>query len=222
MHTSAFKQQVNAQFALIARALASPQRLEILDYLAQSEHSVEQLAQLTELSVANTSRHLQSLRQAALVHVRTEGKYRFYQLAGDDVVQLIASLRRTAEIHLAEVERLSHTYLNEKQSMEAISAKELLERLSRDEVTLLDVRPVNEYEAGHIPGAIHLQPDEVSERLQELQDVKTIVAYCRGPYCVYSYEVINALREYGIEASRLKDGLPEWKAAGFPVETAEK
>lgn len=213
------KQQLNGQFALIAQALASPQRLEILDYLAQTERSVEELSQLASLTVANTSRHLQTLKQAALVNVRTDGKRRVYRLAGNDVVQLIASLRRTAELHLAEVERLAHTYLTDKQTMEAISAEELLTRIQRDEVTVLDVRPQAEYAAGHIPGAIHLLPEEVAERLHELDDSKTIVAYCRGPYCVYSYQMVQALREHGINAIRLVDGLPEWKAAGLPVQT---
>lgn len=219
MTTPSPKQQLNTQFALIAQALASPQRLEILDYLAQAERSVEELSQLASLSVANTSRHLQTLKQSALVNVRTDGKRRLYRLAGDDVVQLIASLRRTAELHLAEVERLAHTYLTHKEEMEAISAEELLERLARDEVTLLDVRPAAEYAAGHIPGAIHLLPEEVAARLHELDDSKTIVAYCRGPYCVYSYQMVQALRGHGVEAIRLKDGLPEWKAAGLPTET---
>lgn len=212
------KQQLNAQFALIAQALASPQRLEILDYLAQTERSVEELAQLASLTVANTSRHLQTLKQAMLVHARTDGKRRYYRLAGADVVQLIASLRRTAELHLAEVERLAQTYLTHKEAMEAISAEQLLARLARGDVTVLDVRPYVEYAAGHIPGAIHLLPEEVAERLHDLTDSKTIVAYCRGPYCVYSFQAVRALRAHGIMAARLESGLPEWKAAGFPVQ----
>ncbi len=213
------KQQFNAQFALIAQALASPQRLEILDYLAQTERSVEELAQLACLTVANTSRHLQTLKQAALVHVRTDGKHRRYRLAGDDVVQLITSLRRTAELHLAEVKRLAHTYLTDKQAMEAINAEELLARLTRNEVTLLDVRPYAEYAAGHIPGAIHIPPDAVGEHLQNLDDQKTIVAYCRGAYCVYAFHAVQTLRKQGITALRLAHGLPEWRAAGFPIQT---
>lgn len=215
------KQQLNSQFALIAQALASPARLEILDYVAQSECNVEELSQLTTLSIANTSRHLQVLKQAGLVQVRTAGKRRCYQLAGDDVVQLIASLRRSAELHLAEVERLADTYLHRKDTMEAISAAELLLRLQRDDVTVLDVRPEKEYAAGHIRGAIHLQPEAVAQHLHELDDSKTIVAYCRGPYCVYSYQMVQALREHGIEALRFEDGLPEWKAAGYPIETEQ-
>lgn len=220
MSSPGFKQQVNAQFALIAQALASPQRLEILDYLAQTERSVEELSQLASLTVANTSRHLQILKQSALVQVRTDGKRRVYRLAGDDVVQLIASLRRTAELHLAEVERLAYTYLTNKQTMEAINAEELLARLARDEVTLLDVRPYAEYAAGHIPGAIHVAPDAVESHLQTLDDSKTIVAYCRGAYCVYAFHAVQTLRGHGIAAVRLADGLPEWRAAGLPIQSS--
>ena len=214
-----FKQQVNSQFALIAQALASPQRLEILDYLAQAERSVEELAQLTQLSVANTSRHLQTLKQAALVQVRTAGKHRRYRLAGDDVVQLISSLRRTAELHLAEVERLAQTYLNDKAALEAINADELLARMARDEVTVLDVRPYAEYAAGHIPGAVHVAPEDLESQLQSLDDSKTIVAYCRGAYCVYAFHAVQTLQQYGISALRLAEGLPEWRAAGLPVQS---
>jgi rhodanese-related sulfurtransferase/predicted transcriptional regulator len=216
---ASFKQQVNAQFALIAQALASPQRLEILDYLSQAERSVEELAQLANLSVANTSRHLQTLKQAALVQVRTDGKHRRYRLAGDDVVQLINSLRRTAELHLAEVERLTQTYLTNKAAMEAISAEELLARMARDEVTVLDVRPYAEYAAGHIPGAVHVAPDALESELHKLDDSKTIVAYCRGAYCVYAFHAVQTLHQQGIEALRLADGLPEWRAAGLPIQT---
>lgn len=213
------KQQFNTQFALIAQALASAQRLEMLDYLAQAERRVEELSQLVNLSLANTSRHLQILKQAALVAVRTQGKHRCYRLAGDDVVQLMASLRRTAELHLAEVERLAQTYLHNKQAMEAISAEELLARLARDEVTVLDVRPYVEYATGHIPGAIHVAPDTVEAHLQTLDDSKTIVAYCRGAYCVYAFDAVQTLREHGMTAVRLANGLPEWRAAGLPIKT---
>ncbi len=219
MAPSTPKQQLNAQFALIAQALASPQRLELLDYLAQAERSVEDLAQLASLTLANTSRHLQVLRQAMLVQVRTDGKHRRYRLAGDDVVQLLASLRRSAELHLAEVDRLAHVYLTDKTAMEAISAEELLARIARDEVLLLDVRPRTEYAAGHIPGALHLPPEAVAERLHTLDDRKTIVAYCRGPYCVYAMAAVRALRAQGLPALRLENGFPEWRAAGLPVQT---
>ena len=219
MHNNGFKQQVNAQFALIAQALASPQRLEVLDYLAQAERSVEELAQLTHLSLANTSRHLQNLKQAALVNVRTDGKHRRYRLAGDDVVQLISALKRTAELHLAEVERLAHTYFTDKNTMEAMSAEALLQRMQQAEVTVLDMRPYHEYAAGHIPNAIHIPPHEIEHHLKDLKDSPMIVAYCRGAYCIYAFEAVQTLKQHGIPALRLAAGLPEWRAAGLPIQT---
>lgn len=215
---SSLRQQVNEHLALIAQGLASPQRLEILEYLAQTERSVDELSQLSGLTVANTSRHLQVLKQAALVVVRREGKRRIYRLAGDDVVNLVTSLRRTAEIHLAEVERLMQSYLNQKDELEAISAQELLERAAHGEVTVLDIRPQKEYASGHLPNAINIPPDEVSQRIAELDSNKTIVAYCRGPYCLYSHDAVKLLRKKGYQAQRLEDGFPEWQAAGYPVQ----
>ena len=219
---STLRQQVNEHLALIAQGLASPQRLEIMEYLAQTERSVDELSQLTDLTVANTSRHLQVLKQAALVVVRREGKRRIYRLAGDDVVNLVTSLRRTAEIHLAEVERLMQSYINQKDELEAISAQELLDRAEHGEVTVLDIRPQKEYAAGHLPNAINIPPDEIAQRIAELESNldsnKTIVAYCRGPYCLYSHDAVKLLREKGFMAQRLRDGFPEWQAAGYPVQ----
>ncbi len=215
---SVLRQKVNEHLALIAQGLASPQRLDMLDYLAQTERSVDELSQLAGLTVANTSRHLQVLKQAALVVARREGKKRFYRLAGNDVIALISSLRRTAEIHLAEVERLMHSYLEQKDELEAISAKELLERAQHGEVTVLDVRPEREFAAGHLPDAINIPPDEIAERIKKLDSNQTVVAYCRGPYCLYSHDAVKLLREKGFEAQRLEDGFPEWQAAGFPVQ----
>lgn len=219
---STLRQQVNEHLALIAQGLASPQRLEIMEYLAQTERSVDELSQLTDLTVANTSRHLQVLKQAALVVVRREGKRRIYRLAGDDVVNLVTSLRRTAEIHLAEVERLMQSYINQKDELEAISAQELLDRAEHGEVTVLDIRPQKEYAAGHLPNAINIPPDEIAQRIAELESNldsnKTIVAYCRGPYCLYSHDAVSLLREKGFMAQRLQDGFPEWQAAGYPVQ----
>jgi len=219
---SLLRQQVNEHLALVAQGLASPQRLDMLEFLAQTERSVDELSQLAGLTVANTSRHLQVLKQAALVVVRREGKRRFYRLAGDDVVKLVTSLRRTAEIHLAEVELLMQSYLDQKDELEAISAQELLERAAHGEVTVLDIRPQKEYAAGHLPNAINLPPDEVAMRIAEIESTldkeKTIVAYCRGPYCLYSHDAVKLLREKGFMAQRLRDGFPEWQAAGYPVQ----
>lgn len=219
---SSLRQQVNEHLALIAQGLASPQRLDMLEYLAQAERSVDELSQLSGLTVANTSRHLQVLKQAALVVVRREGKRRIYRLAGDDVVNLVTSLRRTAEIHLAEVERLMQSYINQKDELEAISAQELLDRAAHGEVTVLDIRPQKEYASGHLPNAINIPPDEIAQRIAELESNldsnKTIVAYCRGPYCLYSHDAVSLLREKGFMAQRLRDGFPEWQAAGYPVQ----
>ncbi len=212
------RQAVNEQLALIAQGLASPQRLEILEYLAQAERSVDELSQLTGLTVANTSRHLQVLKQAAMVVVRREGKRRFYRLTGDDVVMLVSSLRNTAEIHLAEVERLMHSYLNEKDALEAITPEELLERTQLGEVTVLDIRPEKEFACGHLPNAINIPPDQIAERIEQLEGDKKIVAYCRGPYCLFSYDAVKLLREKGFDAQRLEDGFPEWQAAGHPTQ----
>lgn len=215
---SVLRQKVNEHLALMAQALASPQRLDMLDYLAQAERSVDELSQLAGLTVANTSRHLQVLKQAALVVVRREGKKRFYRLAGNDVVTLVSSLRQTARIHLAEVDRLMQSYLAQKDSLEAISAKELLERAQNGEVTVLDIRPEQEFAAGHLPDAINIPPDQIAQRIKKLDSNQTVVAYCRGPYCLYSYDAVNLLREKGFEAQRLEDGFPEWQAAGYPVQ----
>ncbi len=220
---ASLKQDINEQLALIAQGLASPQRLEMLEYLAQAERSVDELSRLVGLSVANTSRHLQVLKQAALVVVRREGKRRFYRLTGDDVVTLVSSLRNTAEIHLAEVERLMQSYLTQKDALEAISAEELLERAQQGEVTVLDIRPEKEFYAGHLPNAINIPPEQIAERIEQLgvelsEGGRKIVAYCRGPYCLFSYDAVEVLRNKGLQAQRLENGFPEWRAAGYPTQ----
>ncbi len=212
------KHLLNEQLSLIAQSLASPQRLEILEYLSQAERSVDKLSQLVGLSIANTSRHLQVLKQAALVTVRREGTKRFYKLTGNDVTNLISSLRNTAEIHLAEVEYLMQSYLNKKDELEAIDAQELLERAKHNEVTILDIRPKEEFDTGHLPNAINIPPDEINERISNLKKDKEIVAYCRGPYCLFAYDAIEVLRDQGFRAKRLEYGFPEWKAAGHPTQ----
>jgi len=210
---------LNEQLSLIAKSLASPQRLEILEYLSQAERSVDDLSKLSNLSVANTSRHLQVLKQAALVTVRREGQKRFYRITGNDVTNLISSLRTTAEIHVAEVERLTQTYLDKKDDLEAISALELIERTKHNEVTVLDIRPIEEFNAGHIPNAINIPPDEITKRISQINNNnKDIVTYCRGPYCLFAYDAIQALRKNGFKAQRLENGYPEWKAAGHPIQ----
>lgn len=212
------KKQLFEQLALIAHCLASPQRVEILDYLAQAERGVDELSQLAGLSVANTSRHLQILKQNGLVVVRKEGKNRFYKLAGDDVVLLISSLRKTAETHLAEVDRLISQITSNTLNEKTISSKELVSKINDQDLLILDVRPNREFLQGHIRGAINVQPEDIDEKTKDLSTKKIVVAYCRGPYCLYSYKMVDSLRGKGIEALRLEEGFPEWKAAGLPFE----
>jgi len=212
------KKQLFEQLALIAHCLASPQRVEILDYLAQAERGVDELSQLVGLTVANTSRHLQILKQNGLVLVRKEGKNRYYKLAGDDVVLLISSLRKTAEIHLAEVDRLISQITSNTLNEKTISSKELVSKFNDQDLLILDVRPNREFLEGHIRGAINVQPEDIDEKTKDLPSNKIVVAYCRGPYCLYSYKMVDSLRGKGIEALRLEEGFPEWKAAGLPFE----
>jgi ArsR family transcriptional regulator len=214
------KRALFGQFALIAKAIAHPHRLELLEQLAQGERSVERLAERVALSVANASQHLQQMRRAGLVAARREGKYVFYALADDSVLNLIASLRGVAERHLAEVERVVNSYFRERDALEPVSRGELMERLGAGVVTVLDVRPEDEFALGHLPGAVNIPLAALADRLGELDPGHEIVAYCRGPYCVLSYEAVAALRERGFKVRRLEDGYPEWRAAGLPVEAA--
>jgi len=211
------KRELFQQLARIGTALSSGTRLEFLELLAQGERSVEQLATLTGVSVANTSQHLQKLRQAGLIAGRKAGQYVFYRLAGDEVVELVGTLGRVGEAHLAEVERIIRLYFMAKDELEAVPAKELLDRARKGLVTVLDVRPAEEFAAGHLPGALNIPIHELEKRLSELPKRKEIVAYCRGPYCLMSYEAVQILRKKGLKARRLKGGLPEWRLAGLPV-----
>jgi len=213
-----FKKSLFEQFAQIAKAMSSGNRLEILEFLAQCEYSVEELANLMKLSVANTSHHLQQLRQAGLVTTRKEAQRVFYRLNGEDVAELLDNLRRVAERHLEEVDHLVHTYLDGKDSMEPIPRKELLQRVKEGSTTVLDVRPPAEYAAGHLPGAINIPLSVLKKHLAEFDPQQEIVAYCRGPYCVLAFEAVKLLRGKGFKIRRLQDGYPEWKLAGLPVE----
>jgi rhodanese-related sulfurtransferase/predicted transcriptional regulator len=216
------KPALYAQLARVALALGSPGRLQILEYVAQGERSVEALASMSGLSVANTSKHLQSLRQAGLVTARKEGLRVYYLLAGDDVVALVSALRVVAERRVAEVERLVRLWLAHRDEMEPVRAAELLERAKKGLVTVLDVRPAEEYAAAHIPGAINVPLDKLEGFLSRLPKRKEVVAYCRGPYCLMSFDAVDRLRKHGWRARRLENGLPEWRAAGLPVIAAEK
>lgn len=211
-----FKRDLYEQFARVGKALASPARLELLDLLAQSERSVEDLAREADLTVANASQHLQVLRQARLVDVRRDGNLRYYRLAGPEAFRVWQSLRDFGESCVAEVGQLVRTYLQEREDLEAISLEELRARLA--DVVVLDVRPEVEFRAGHIPGARSLPVEQLHARLQDLPQDTVIVAYCRGPYCVYSDEAVQVLRDQGFDARRLAVGLPDWEAAGLPVE----
>jgi rhodanese-related sulfurtransferase/DNA-binding transcriptional ArsR family regulator len=212
------KRDLFQQLARIGTALSSGTRLEFVELLAQGERSVDQLATLTGVSVANTSQHLQKLRQAGLVVGRKEGQFVFYRLAGDEVVRLLAALGQVGEAYVAEVERIVRLYLASKDEMEPVPAKELLDRVRKGLVTVLDVRPPEEFAAGHLPGAVNIPIQELEKRLGELPKRKEVIAYCRGPYCLMSYDAVGLLRKRGLKARRLEDGLPEWRVAGLPVE----
>jgi rhodanese-related sulfurtransferase len=216
---SSFKHDLFAQFARVGKALSSGNRLEILEFLAQGERSVDELAAVSGLSVANTSQHLQQLRLAGLALSRKEGLKVYYRLSGDAVIALLDALRAVAERHLADVERLVNTYLTVKDSLEPIPREELLARVEQGLVTVLDVRPPLEYAAGHVPGAVNIPLAELENHLKELDPAQEVVAYCRGPHCILAFDAVVRLRENGLKARRMEDGFPEWKQAGLPVET---
>ena len=211
------KSALYQQLARVGQALGSAGRLQILEFVAQSERSVDALAGMAGLSVANTSKHLQALRQAGLVVARRDGLRVFYRLAGDDVVAFVSALRTVAEQRVADVERLVRLWLSHRDEMEPVPAAELLQRAKQGLVTVLDVRPAEEYAAGHIPGAINVPVDKLESFLSRLPKRKEVVAYCRGPYCLMSFEAVETLRARGWRARRLENGLPEWRAAGLPV-----
>jgi ArsR family transcriptional regulator len=213
------KQALFIQFAAVAKAIAHVHRLELLEQLAQGERSVEVLAQRTGLSIANASQHLQHLRRAGMVATRRDGKFVHYRLVDDTILDLLAALRRIAERNVAEVDRVIRSYFNNRDSLEPISREELLRRSRAGAVTVLDVRPEDEFALGHLPGAVNIPLRTLEARLSELDPAQEIVAYCRGPYCVLSYEAVAALRARNFKVRRLENGFPEWRAAGLPVVT---
>jgi rhodanese-related sulfurtransferase/DNA-binding transcriptional ArsR family regulator len=218
MGSRAFKTELYGQIARVGKALASGHRFEILELLAQSPRTVESLANEMELSMGNASAHLQALKEARLVAHRKDGLYVHYSLADESVAGLLQAMRGVAERRLAEMDRLVKTYLGERESLESIGFGELASRVRAGDVVVLDVRPRSEYQAGHIAGAISIPHDEVKRRLGELPRNKEIVAYCRGPYCVFADEAVKTLRANRRKASRLDGGYPEWRAAGRAVE----
>ena len=219
MSSSHFKHDIFTQFARVGKALSNANRLELLEYIAQGERSVDELAKVSGLTVANTSQHLQQLRQAGLVKCRKAGLKVFYTLSGDDIISLLDALRGVAERHVADVERLVNTYLTVKDELEPLPRQELLQRVQDGLVTVLDVRPPEEYAAGHVPGAVNVPLSELEHYLKELNPEQEIVAYCRGPHCVLAFDAVARLRGKGLKARRLEDGFPEWKTAGLLVET---
>lgn len=221
MSSTGPKQAIYNSLAEVAQALGHAHRLELLEHLAQGERSVEELSARASLTFANSSRHLQILRRARLVETERRGKHVFYRLAGDvEVVALMQALGRVGERNVAEVNRVMNDYFRARDALEPVSREELVSRLQDGLVTVLDVRPQYEFALGHLPGALNIPFAELERRLAELSADREIVAYCRGPYCVLSFEAVAALRERGYRVHRLEDGYPEWKAAGLPVEAA--
>lgn len=218
--TTGTKQALFEQLAQMARALGSAARLELLDFLAQGGRSVDDLARAAGLSVANTSKHLQQLKAVGLVQARRDGKHIRYALSDDQVLDAVTALRRLAETHLDTVAELVASYLHSRDALEPLPPAELLARVRDGLVTVIDVRPPGEYAQSHIPGALNIPLDRLRQRLEALPREKEIVAYCRGPWCVLSFEAVARLREAGFQARRLEDGLPEWRRAGLPTESS--
>ena len=214
------KQAIYENLAEVAQALGHAHRLELLEHLAQGVRSVEQLSARAHLTFANTSRHLQILRRSRLVETERRGKNVLYRLAGDaEVVAMIKALGRIGERNVAEIGRVVTDYFQARDALEPVSRDDLVAKLRDDLVTLLDVRPEDEFTLGHLPGALNIPLAELERRLGELSKSREVIAYCRGPYCVLSFEAVSALRARGYRVRRLEDGYPEWKAAGLPVES---
>jgi rhodanese-related sulfurtransferase len=212
------KDALYAQFSRLAKTLSNPRRIELLELLAQAERSVDELAAASGMDFANASAQLQVLSRARLVEGRRQGKRVFYRLADPAVMRFLADLRELARDRLAEVEQVARDYFEARDALEPLSADELLERVARRQALVVDVRPAEEYAAGHIPGAISVPLAELAARLPDLPRETEIIAYCRGPYCVLAPQVVQILHEEGFRARRLQEGLPEWRQAGLPVE----
>ncbi len=216
-----FKTALNEQFARIAKAVANPHRIEILDILAQGEHSVEEIAKEASLTIGNASQHLQGLRESRLITSRKHGLYVYYRLTDPSVFRLIQVIRDIAEAQLAEVNRLVESYFTNRKSLEPVTLNELYARLHETDLVVLDVRPNPEYAQGHIPGACSIPIEELEQRLSELAPEQEIVAYCRGPYCVFADEAVELLSAHGYQVRRLQEGYPDWRLAQLPTETNE-
>jgi rhodanese-related sulfurtransferase len=212
-----FKDPLYAQFARIGHAVGSPKRIELLDLLSQGAKSVEMLAEQAAMPIKNTSAHLRVLRQALLVETRREGTHVYYRLADESVFHFLRALQTLAHGRLAEVEKVAALYLTQRDELEPVSLKELRRLIREGDVTVIDVRPRAEYEAGHIPGAVSIPVAQLKRRLTEIPKRSEVIAYCRGPYCVYSVEAVEILRKHGYDARRAVDGFPDWRAEGWPV-----
>lgn len=215
------KEAMLAAFASVAKAIGNEHRLDLLEHLAQGERGVEALAERTGIPLVSVSQHLQALRKSGLVEARREGRHVFYRVADDGVLRLIASLRDVAERQVAEVDRIVSGYFRDRDSFEAVSRDELHGRLRGGLVTILDVRPEDEFAEAHLPGALNVPLSQLRERMDELPRDLDVVAYCRGPWCVLAFEAVAMLRESGLNARRLQGGLPEWRIAGLPVEATK-
>jgi rhodanese-related sulfurtransferase/DNA-binding transcriptional ArsR family regulator len=220
---SSSKTQLFSHFARVAKALASPVRLELIEALAQGEHSVDELARAVGVPMANTSHHLQVLREGGLVRSRRDGVQVIYSLSDEtEITQVIAGIRRIAEAQLAEVDRIVRQVFTSRDTVTPMDPREVVKLVRRGELTVVDVRPREEFDAGHIKGAINIPLAELGQHLADLPRDREIVAYCRGPYCVLSLEAVEELRRHGFQARRLEAGYPEWKAARLPVARAPR
>lgn len=222
MSDQQFRADLFAQFSRIGKALSSPARLEIVYVLNQGEKSVDEVAKAARLSVANASQHLLQLKGARLVDSHKRGQRVIYRLASQGVESLWQCLQKIGEERLLEIKELVRTYLADRDQLEAVTREQLLERMSRNEVIVVDVRPEDEYRAGHLPQAVSIPPDQLTERMASLPRDREIVAYCRGPYCLISYDAVEILRTHGFKAVRLEDGFPEWKSHNLPFETGRQ
>ena len=212
------KSSLFEEFAQLGKALSSAKRLELLDLLCQQERTVESLARLSGMGVTNTSQHLQTLKGARLVEMRKDGTRSLYRVSDPAVCALVYDMQRLGRARLAEADRLARDYFDARDEFEPVGREDLLRRVRRRDVVVIDVRPTEEYEAGHIRGALSIPLDELKERLAEIPSGAEVVAYCRGPFCVLAPQALEILHEAGISARRLDGGLPEWKAAGYPLE----
>jgi rhodanese-related sulfurtransferase/predicted transcriptional regulator len=219
MEKRIFKDKVYSILAKMIKAMANPHRLEIVDLLGQGERSVEEIAVETNMSIANTSQHLQVLKAANLVEIRREKNYIHYRLAHEEIYKSWQNLRQLGLERVAEIEKLIKDFREEKNVLEAIKLDELLNRLKSKNIVLLDVRPSTEYKNGHIPKAINIPVEELSVKLKKLPRNKEYIAYCRGPFCVFADEAVNILTKKGFKAKRLVEGFPDWKSRGLTVET---